>query len=91
MSSILSPVQEESLDFANKNLFALGFITADSSSHVKNTIERDLTYVFVPTTPNPTSGFLLLVGEDELHRIDVSVADGMKMLISGGAVVPPAS
>lgn len=79
------------VEYPRKGCFALGFITADSSSHVKNTIERDLTYVFVPTTPNPTSGFLLLVGEDELHRIDVSVADGMKMLISGGAVVPPAS
>ena len=40
------------------------------------------------TTPNPTSGFLLLVKEEEIHRIDVSVGDGMKMLISGGAVVP---
>ena len=41
-----------------------------------------MTYVFVPTTPNPTSGFLLLVREDEIQRLDVSVGDGMKMLIS---------
>ena len=54
-------------------------------------IDRNLTYAFVPTTPNPTSGFLLLVAEEEIHRIDVSVGDGMKMLISGGARVPPAA
>ena len=45
----------------------------------------------MPTTPNPTSGVLLLVREDEIHRLDVSVGDGMKMLISGGAVVPSVS
>ena len=79
------------IEYPRKNCYALGFITADSSSHVTDKIGRNLTYVFVPTTPNPTSGFLLLVGEEEIYRIDVSVGDGMKMLISGGAVVPPIS
>ncbi len=77
------------VEYPRKDCYALGFITADSSKHVTDKIDRKLTYVFVPTTPNPTSGFLLLVGEEEIHRIDVSVGDGMKMLISGGAVVPP--
>ena len=52
-------------------------------------IGHDFTYVFVPTTPNPTSGFLLLVNKEEIFHLDVSVGDGMKMLISGGAVAPP--
>lgn len=77
------------VEYPRKECYVLGFITADASSHVTDKLNRRLTYVFVPTTPNPTSGFLLLVGEDEIHRIDVSVGDGMKMLISGGAVVPP--
>jgi len=76
------------VEYPRKGCFALGFITADSSSHITEKTGRKLTYVFVPTTPNPTSGFLLLVTEDEICRIDVSVGDGMKMLISGGAVVP---
>lgn len=79
------------VEYPRKNCFALGFITADASKHVTDKIGHKFTYVFVPTTPNPTSGFLLLVGDDEIHRIDVSVGDGMKMLISGGAVVPPVS
>jgi uncharacterized membrane protein len=79
------------VEYPRKGSYALGFITAESSSHVTDKIGRKLTYVFVPTTPNPTSGFLLLLDEDEIHRIDVSVGDGMKMLISGGAVVPPGS
>jgi len=78
------------VEYPRKGCYALGFITSDTSSHIREKVEGDLTYVFVPTTPNPTSGFLLLVHKDEIHRLDVSVGDGMKMLISGGAVVPPA-
>jgi uncharacterized membrane protein len=47
--------------------------------------------VFVPTTPNPTSGFLLLVPVKDIKVLDMSVGDGMKMLISGGAVTPISS
>ena len=79
------------VEYPRKGCYALGFITADASKHVTEKIDQDMTYVFVPTTPNPTSGFLLLVREDEIHRLDVSVGDGMKMLISGGAVVPSVS
>ena len=78
------------VEYPRKGCYALGFITADTSSHIRGKVEGELIYVFVPTTPNPTSGFLLLVPQDEIHRLDVSVGDGMKMLISGGAVVPPA-
>jgi len=77
------------VEYPRKGCFALGFITADASSHIREKVEGELIYVFVPTTPNPTSGFLLLVPQDEIRRLDVSVGDGMKMLISGGAVVPP--
>jgi len=78
------------VEYPRKGCYALGFITADTSSHIREKVEGELIYVFVPTTPNPTSGFLLLVPQVEIHRLDVSVGDGMKMLISGGAVVPPA-
>ena len=77
------------VEYPRKGCYALGFITAESSSHVTEQIGHDFTYVFVPTTPNPTSGFLLLVNKEEIFHLDVSVGDGMKMLISGGAVAPP--
>ena len=44
--------------------------------------------MFVPTTPNPTSGFLVLVPENEITRLDMSVADGIKFIISLGAIAP---
>ena len=79
------------VEYPRKGCYALGFITADASSHVQEKVGDHMIYVFVPTTPNPTSGFLLLVPREEIKRLDVSVGDGMKMLISGGAVVPPAN
>jgi uncharacterized membrane protein len=45
--------------------------------------------VYVPTTPNPTSGYILLIPKDEIIELDMSVSDGMKLVISGGVVVPP--
>ena len=79
------------VEYPRKGCYALGFITADASSHVQQQVGDHMIYVFVPTTPNPTSGFLLLVPREEIYKLDVSVGDGMKMLISGGAVVPPAN
>ena len=79
------------VEYPRKGCYALGFITADASSHVQEKVGDHMIYVFVPTTPNPTSGFLLLVPREEIYKLDVSVGDGMKMLISGGAVVPPAN
>ena len=77
------------VEYPRKECYALGFITAEASCHVQEKVGDHLVYVFVPTTPNPTSGFLLLVPREEIRMLDVSVGDGMKMLISGGAVVPP--
>jgi uncharacterized membrane protein len=45
-------------------------------------------HIFVPTTPNPTSGFLLFLPEDDLIELDITVEDGLKLVISGGAVSP---
>jgi len=51
----------------------------------------ELWTVFVPTTPNPTSGFLLMLPRAEVVELEMSVGDGMKMILSGGAVTPPAT
>lgn len=77
------------IEYPRKDCWVLGFLTGDASSDTENVAGRKLSNVFVPTTPNPTSGFLLLLPRDEVHYLDMSVGDGMKMLISGGAVVPP--
>lgn len=79
------------IEYPRKDCWVLGFVTGDASSDTEGLVGKKLTNVFVPTTPNPTSGFLLLVTREEVHYLDMSVGDGMKMLISGGAVVPPKS
>jgi len=77
------------IEYPRKDCWVLGFLTGDASSDTEDVVGEKLSNIFVPTTPNPTSGFLLLVPREEVHFLKMSVGDGMKMLISGGAVVPP--
>ena len=78
------------IEYPRSGCYVLGFVTCDASSEIDQAMDRKLTNVFVPTTPNPTSGFLLLLPREEIISLDLSVGDGMKMLISGGAVSPSA-
>jgi uncharacterized membrane protein len=77
------------VEYPRKDCWVLGFVTASGSKQTESAIKKKITNVFVPTTPNPTSGFLLLVPNEDVIPLDMSVGDGMKMLISGGAVAPP--
>lgn len=76
------------LEYPRKGVFVLGFRTSTSRGEVQHRTSTELHNVFVPTTPNPTSGFLLMVPKDEIIVLDMTVGDGMKLIISGGAVVP---
>ena len=78
------------IEYPRSGCYVLGFVTCDASSEIDQVMDLKLTNVFVPTTPNPTSGFLLLLPREEIISLDLSVGDGMKMLISGGAVSPSA-
>ena len=77
------------VEYPRKGVFAIGFLTSSAKGEVQEKTDRPLLNVFVPTTPNPTSGFLLMVPEEEVTYLDMPVGDGMKLIISGGAVVPP--
>jgi uncharacterized membrane protein len=63
-------------------------VTSEHRGELRNRIGRVVYHIFVPTTPNPTSGFLLFVPEDDIIDLDISVEDGLKLVISGGAVTP---
>lgn len=76
------------VEYPRKDSWVLGFITSEGSKETEAAVGQKLINVFVPTTPNPTSGFLLLVPVKDIKVLDMSVGDGMKMLISGGAVTP---
>ena len=79
------------VEFPRKGVWTLGFLTNKSQAEPQSLIGADIWTVFVPTTPNPTSGFLLMLPRTEVIELEMSVGDGMKMLISGGAVSPPAA
>lgn len=77
------------LEFPRKGTWAIGFLTNKAQGEAQTLAGAEMWTVFVPTTPNPTSGFLVLVPREELVELEMTVGDGMKMIISGGAVLPP--
>lgn len=77
------------IEYPRKGTWTVGFVTNKTQGEPQKKLPVETWAVFVPTTPNPTSGFLLLVPKDEVIELDISVGDGMKMIISGGAVQPP--
>lgn len=76
-------------EYPRTGVYVLGFLTSDAKGEVQHRTGAEVVNVFVPTTPNPTSGFLLMVPKDEIIIMDMTVADGMKLIVSGGAVTPP--
>jgi uncharacterized membrane protein len=76
------------VQFPRQGLYSIGFVTSETGGEAQVKTKELVVNVFVPTTPNPTSGFLVLVPKGELIELNMSVGDGMKMVISGGAVVP---
>jgi uncharacterized membrane protein len=78
------------IEYPRKGIWTLGFLTNKVQAEPQSVIGSDTWTVFVPTSPNPTSGFLLLIPRQEVVELEMSVGDGMKMIISGGAVIPPA-
>lgn len=77
------------VEFPRKGVWTLGFLTNKTQGEAQSLAGTDTWTVFVPTTPNPTSGFLLMLPRHEVVELEMSVGDGMKMIISGGAVQPP--
>lgn len=76
-------------EYPRRGSWALGFITGQTQGEVQSITESDVVNVFLPTTPNPTSGYLLFIPRDELVVLDMTVEEGIKMVISGGIVTPP--
>jgi uncharacterized membrane protein len=77
------------LEYPRKGCYVIAFLTSTGAKELTARTGQDLVAVFVPTTPNPTSGFLLLLPRDEVMILDMTVMEGMRMVISGGAVTPP--
>ena len=76
------------IEYPRKGLYTLAFQTGNSIGEVQTKTDEEVTSVFVPTTPNPTSGFLILVPTKEVVELDMSVDEALKMVISLGMVEP---
>ncbi|MGF1531900.1 MAG: DUF502 domain-containing protein [Puniceicoccaceae bacterium] len=77
------------VEYPRKGVYVLGFLTSDSKGETQEKTSSELKNIFVPTTPNPTSGFLLMVPIEEIIFLEMSIGEAMKLIISGGAVTPP--
>ena len=72
------------LEYPRKGIWAVGFATKENEGIIKNKVGEDIINVFVPTTPNPTSGFLLMVPKKEIIYLDVSFEQASKFIVSAG-------
>ena len=77
------------VEYPRRGLWAIAFITGRTEGEVQNLTEEECTNIFLPTTPNPTSGFLLFVPKRDLIPLSMTVEEAIKMVISGGIVTPP--
>ncbi len=76
------------VEFPREGIYSVGFITSEQHAEVQQKTKEKIVAVFVPTTPNPTSGFLILVPEDKVTKLDMSVAEGIKYIVSLGSISP---
>jgi uncharacterized membrane protein len=76
------------VEFPLAGTYSIGFITSEQQPEVQARTGQKVVCVFVPATPNPTSGFLLMVPEEKVTKLEMSVAEGIKYVISLGAILP---
>ena len=72
------------VEYPRKGTWAVGFATKENKGEIKNKTKRDLINVFVPTTPNPTSGFLLMFPKEEVIYLDLTFEEASKFIVSAG-------
>jgi uncharacterized membrane protein len=75
-------------EFPRKEVWALGFMTGDTKGELKDRATVPMINVFLPTTPNPTSGFYIMVPKSEAIELDMHIEDAFKVIMTGGIVVP---
>ena len=76
------------VEYPRKGSWAVGFATQDNKGEIRSKTNIDLVNVFVPTTPNPTSGFLLMFPKDEIIYLDMSFEEASKFIVSAGTSNP---
>ncbi len=77
------------IEYPRRGIWVIGFATGTTKGEVQNIIEDEVVNIFLPTTPNPTSGFLLFLPRKDVIFLSMTVEEGVKMVISAGVVTPP--
>ncbi|MDP3486789.1 MAG: DUF502 domain-containing protein, partial [Bacillota bacterium] len=76
------------VEYPRLGAYAIGFLTSSIEGEVSEHIGADVVAVFIPTTPNPTSGMLILLPRASVHNLNMPVDEGLKLIVSGGVVSP---
>jgi uncharacterized membrane protein len=76
------------VQYPSRGIYTLGFVTTNSPSFINEHTGEEGVFVFIPTTPNPTSGMLITVPKDEIIYLDISIENALKIIVSGGIVAP---
>lgn len=76
------------VEFPRKGIYTLGFVTGETQGEAETKTESGCINVFVPTTPNPTSGYYIIIPESEVIHMDMTVEEAIKIIISSGLVAP---
>lgn len=76
------------IEYPRKGIYSIVFFTQDTKGEIQDKLPHDVVSVFLPTTPNPTSGFLLFVPKSDIIDLSMSVEEALKLVISGGAIIP---
>lgn len=77
------------IEYPRKGLWSIAFLTGEAAGELQRRLGDDWITVYMPTTPNPTSGFLLVVHRSEIMPLDMTVEEAIKLIISTGVIVPP--
>ena len=76
------------VEYPRPGVWAVGFLTGEASKEINELTQDKVMAVFIPTTPNPTSGYLVFLPHSQIRPLEMTVEDGFKLVISGGAVTP---
>lgn len=77
------------VEYPRKGIYSLGFLTKNENRIIENIVGEQRIYnIFIPTSPNPTSGMFIMLPADEVRELDLKVEEAFKMIISGGAIIP---
>lgn len=77
------------VEYPRKGMWSLGFLTGDTQGETQRLLQGQMLNIFIPTTPNPTSGFLIFVPREDTHILDMTVEEGFKKIMSAGIILPP--